>query len=61
MTLPVLPRPRLRSFQAVDRFLRRRWVQVVLFALVFAAAWLAGMRTAQAAGAEPAHLAAFSN
>lgn len=75
MTLPILPRGRARSFEAVDRLLARRWVQALLFTLVLVAAWLLGTRTAQAEGAEgppssrkivvlwqeAGHLAVFSN
>jgi hypothetical protein len=38
-----------RSLDRAERLLRKRWVQALLFAGVFVAAWLVGARTAHAA------------
>ncbi|HZN57866.1 MAG TPA: hypothetical protein VFD71_07295 [Planctomycetota bacterium] len=37
-----------KTAPAVDRCLRRRWVQAVIFAAAFFAAWIAGGKTAHA-------------
>ena len=54
--------PRAEGLRSLEELLRRRWVQVLLFAAVFLFTWCAGSRTAHATTPQArAHFEDFSN